>query len=111
MRTVVMLIVAAATWLALTRLPVDGALLFLIVGLWGLLFGAALRHWLAGPVLLATAVLVDLVALAIGGFSFLADFWFIPPMVGALAGLLGGALAQTRAAPATSAQRTGSNAH
>jgi hypothetical protein len=96
MKRILVLLLATLSWLALTRLPVDGAALFTVTIAWGILFGALIRHWGAGPLLFAVAVVADLVALGLGWFGFLGDFWFIPPLVGGLAGILSGAFFQQR---------------
>jgi hypothetical protein len=49
----------------------------------------------AGPLLLAVAVVADLVALGCGWFAFLGDFWLAPPLVGGLAGMLSGGFYST----------------
>jgi hypothetical protein len=92
----IVLVLAVPAWLLIMRLPVDGLALFAVVAAWGILFGALIRHWAAGPALLAAALLGDFLAMQLGWFLFLADFWFAPAVTAGLAGLLGGALFQMR---------------
>jgi hypothetical protein len=87
---------AVLAWLLLTRLPVDGAAVLGLAAAWGVVFGTVIRRWVAGPLLFAAAVAGDIFALVLGWFLFLTDFWFVPPLVGAVAGMLAGLLLQVR---------------
>lgn len=83
---------ALLAWLALSRLPLDGVSVFAVAAAWGLIFGAALRNWWAGVALLIAAIVGDLLAVALGWFTYLGDFWFLPPIVGGIAGEAGGVM-------------------
>jgi hypothetical protein len=85
---------AALAWLLITRVPVDGAAVLAVAAAWGAAYGFATRHWSAGPLAFAAAIVGDGLALLLGWFLFLTDFWIIPPLVGGLAGLISGVLAQ-----------------
>jgi len=53
----------------------------------------ALKHNMLLP---AAGIVGDLLAVALGWFLFLTEFWFIPPLVGGLAALVSGAALQIR---------------
>ncbi len=82
--------IAFVAWLVLSRLPLSGAALFAVAAAWGFVFGIVAGTWSAGAALLIAAILADLLAVGLGWFAYLGDFWFIPPLVGGLAGTLGG---------------------
>jgi hypothetical protein len=67
---------AAALWLALTRLPFEGALVFAAT--------AALTGTIAG----------DLIAVAVGWFAFLTDGWLVFPAIAAASAALASGVAR-----------------
>jgi hypothetical protein len=91
-RLAVVLGLALALWLMLTRLPLEGAAAYITSAIWGIVLGASLKRWTAGLALVIVAIVGDLLALVLGWFVYLGDSWFIPAVVAGVSGALGGML-------------------
>jgi hypothetical protein len=93
-RALLATVTATALWLALTRLPFEGALVFATTAAFGLVFGAVTRAWWSGPIAFIGTIAGDLIAVAVGWFAFLSDGWVILPAVAAVSAALASGIAR-----------------